>query len=128
MTPEELDSIEKNAERFYNVYRSYGATVKKLCASIRTLWAEREAQERRTANLRGFVEFVSFQFCERSPKESDQDGICQESGDCITEWCIPCHARALIRDSSKESNVRMDYRGADINPEIERGSDKRRKQ
>ena len=44
------------------------------------------------AHLREHLGFIAFQFCERT---SDADvRVCPDSGDCLTEYCLSCYARA----------------------------------
>ena len=56
--------------------------------------ARRTADEH--ARLRGHMRWIARQFCERT---SDADvRVCPSSGDCLTEWCLSCYAKAALEE------------------------------
>jgi len=60
------------------------------------LAAERAAE---CAGLREHLQWIAQQFCARTDVEDSVDHLCAESGDCITEWCLPCYAEAALAAS-----------------------------
>lgn len=103
----ELQSPESRTEREGSRCESPGF-VTRLNAAAEYLRAEetsrlgslRPTEEKR---LREALEWIGQQFCERSPAGSSW--LCAESGDCITEWCLPCYARAALGVERAESGT-----------------------
>ena len=58
-----------------------------------------EAMEE-SARLRKHLQWIADQPCERAPGHVSFRA-CAESGDCLTEWCLPCYARAALEDSDE---------------------------
>ena len=56
--------------------------------------AERDALRAEVARLRAALEWIGTQPCSRAPEDDGTERHCPTSGDCITEWCLPCYARA----------------------------------
>ena len=55
----------------------------------------------------GVLEFISFQPCENS-KNAVAFGSCLQSNDCLTEYCLPCYAKAYIQSpAAKAAGERM---------------------
>jgi hypothetical protein len=40
--------------------------------------------------------WIADQFCDRTKPDHRRTKACRESGDCITEWCLPCYAEAVL--------------------------------
>lgn len=56
---------------------------------------ERVAEARQElGRLRDALIFISQQFCQRTDRGDVR--VCPESGDCLTEWCLPCYAGAIV--------------------------------
>lgn len=45
------------------------------------------------------LEHIANQFCDRRPEESEGYTPCNQSCDCITEWCLPCYASYMLSQS-----------------------------
>lgn len=59
--------------------------------------AERDA----TRGLRGFAIDLSNQQCREDAEGSSPDFPCNQTGACITDWCDPCRARALLAKGTR---------------------------
>ena len=64
-------------------------------ASIADLRADRDALAGKVETLREHLQLIANQPCERAPGHVRFDD-CSASGDCITEWCLTCYARAAL--------------------------------
>jgi hypothetical protein len=61
---------------------------------LRAKLAEVEGEHGR---MRKGLKWVADQHCESSPCGQGGAHICRDSGDCLTEWCLPCFAEAVLR-------------------------------
>lgn len=55
------------------------------------------AIQERFKRYRSALNHIANQFCDRAPEDGETPYTpCTESGDCITEYCFPCYARAML--------------------------------
>jgi hypothetical protein len=53
-------------------------------------------QKAEIAHLRTALEWIGNQFCERTPENDPAMAVCSGTQDCITEYCLPCYAKAAL--------------------------------
>ncbi len=46
--------------------------------------------------LREGLKWIGQQFCQRTMESDALARPCSNSGDCITEWCLPCYAKKIL--------------------------------
>ena len=51
----------------------------------------------RVAELEAGLIFIAQQGCEATSPSATEDRNCEDTQDCITEWCLPCYASAYLR-------------------------------
>jgi hypothetical protein len=69
----------------------------RLQARVAELEAELATVRTRAENLEESMRFIGLQPCARA---AGAPGllVCSETGDCVTEWCWPCYAKAIVED------------------------------
>lgn len=69
----------------------------RLQAHVAELEAELATVRTRAENLEESMRFIGLQPCARA---AGAPGllVCSETGDCVTEWCWPCYAKAIVED------------------------------
>jgi len=50
------------------------------------------------------LRFIADQFCRRRPAKGDEFTPCTSTGDCITEYCLPCYAKTALSCAVSEES------------------------
>jgi hypothetical protein len=80
-------------------------------AKVRSLLPEGEPASQPKTNegelesYRKLIQFIAHQPCGMDAEGSSENMDCSETGCCITEWCWPCHARAVLKTFKNETGV-----------------------
>jgi len=94
----EREEARGDATRFLSCIETEREKAAELAALVTAAFArdraERDALRAEVARLRAALEWIGTQPCSRAPEDDGTERHCPTSGDCITEWCLPCYARA----------------------------------
>ena len=59
----------------------------------------------RVRDLEEHLRFIGCQPCDNAPANSSEYVPCAETGDCITEFCLPCYAAAVVSPEDDEETT-----------------------
>ena len=80
------DAVGKKDDVFDVMYEHFYTCLEEI---VRLREADKDRYE-----LRRQLEFIALQPCEKF--EENGESHCDQTSDCITVWCYPCHVRKIL--------------------------------
>jgi len=96
------DCLKKENEKLREMARAGKSLVTTYITENQDLRAQLTDTQAALAEAVGVLEFISFQPCENS-KNAVAFGSCLQSNDCLTEYCLPCYAKAYIQSPAAKA-------------------------
>ena len=94
--PLHSDWEKASREKLLEGLRYQGSITQALLSQQERTVDDLAAMTERANYYREHLQFVSWQCCERT--DDGDVRVCPESGDCVTEYCLPCYARAALKE------------------------------